>query len=257
MTIRLDRRRLLRGAAALAAFACPLCRATPARADEWGYHGEHGPKHWGKLKTEYQACSTGKMQTPINLTAPLEGAADLVARAYQPMPLKIINNGHTIQVNATPGSKATLEGASFDLLQFHFHHPSEHLLKGKSKTLEAHFVHRNEAGQLAVLGVFLQADNRPLPALEPIWAALPTEEGPERTVPGVTIDPEALFPASRRHYRYQGSLTTPPCSEGVTWVVYADPVEVSWAQVITFAKLFPVNARPVQPLNGRSLLVTG
>jgi carbonic anhydrase len=254
VTQRIDRRQLLRGAL-LTAIACPICQT--AAADEWGYQGAHGPKHWGKLKPEFQACSTGTMQTPIDLRAPLAGAGDAVKRDYKTMPLRIVNNGHTIQVNAAPGSTCTIDGERFELLQFHFHHPSEHLLSGKAKQLEAHFVHRNPAGQLAVLGVFLEPGGRPLAALEPIWAAAPSSAGPEREIAGVTIAPEQMFPASPRHFRYQGSLTTPPCSEGVTWVVYAQPVMTSRAQTTSFAKLFANNARPVQPLNRRSLLVTG
>jgi carbonic anhydrase len=256
VTDRLSRRRLLGGAVALASLAaCPLCRS--AGADEWGYRGEHGPQHWGKLKPEFQACSSGTKQTPIDLRAPATGTANTVKREYQAMPLALIHNGHTVQVNAAPGSGVTLDGARFELLQFHFHHPSEHTRSGEFATLEAHFVHRNAAGQLAVLGVFLETDGKTHAALEPIWAALPDRAGPERGVPGVTIEPERLFPAGHSHFRYDGSLTTPPCSEGVSWVIYAEPVEISRAQATRFVKLFPLNARPVQPLNGRALLIAG
>jgi carbonic anhydrase len=245
---------MLRGAL-LAAVACPLCRT--AAADEWGYDGAHAPKNWAKLSPDFKMCSTGTMQAPIDLKAPQIGAANSVTRDYKSMPLKLINNGHTIQVNATPGSTCTVDGERFELVQFHFHHPSEHLLAGKAKQLEVHFVHANAAKQLTVLGVFMEPGARALAALEPIWAAAPASAGPEREVAGVTIAPEQLFPASTRHYRYQGSLTTPPCSEGVTWVVYAEPASVSRAQVQSFARLFANNARPVQPLNRRALLVTG
>lgn len=255
MTHRIDRRRLLRGALFTAAVACPVCRG--AAADEWGYGGTIGPKNWGKLKPDYRLCSTGTMQTPINLTNAMAGAANSVKRDYKTMPLKIENNGHTIQVNATPGSTCTVDGERFELLQFHVHHPSEHLLSGKATRLEIHFVHRNAAGQLAVLGVFYEPGPSALAGLDPIWAAMPRSAGPEREISAISIAPETLFPTNPRHFRYQGSLTTPPCSEGVTWVVYAQPVTVSAAQVRAFAQLFPNNARPVQPLNRRSLLVTG
>jgi carbonic anhydrase len=256
VTDRMSRRRWLGGSLSLAAAAaCPLCR--PAAADEWGYVGEHGPANWSHLSPDNQACATGQAQAPIDLRAPATGVADSVKRDYQTMPLKLIHNGHTIQVNAAPGSGCTIEGERFELLQFHFHHPSEHLLSGEATTIEIHFVHRNLAGQLGVLGVFLDAETKPLAALEPIWAALPGNAGPERAVAGVTITPERLFPASNSHFRYQGSLTTPPCSEGVAWVVYATPVEISRAQAAKFAKLFPNNARPVQPLNRRDLLIAG
>jgi len=253
VTLLIDRRRILRGAL-LTALACPVCRT--AAADEWGYQGAHAPKNWSTLSPDFRMCSTGTMQSPIDLRTTQLGAANSVTRAYQTMPLKLINNGHTIQVNAAPGSTCTVDGERFELLQFHFHHPSEHLLAGKTKQLEVHFVHRNAAGQLAVLGVFLEPGPRPLAALDPIWAAAPGSAGPEREVAGVTIAPEQLFPTNARHFRYQGSLTTPPCSEGVTWVVYAEPAMVSRAQVQSFARLFANNARPVQKLNRRALLVT-
>jgi carbonic anhydrase len=253
VTDRIDRRRVLRGAL-LTALACPLCR--PAAAAEWGYDGAHAPKNWSKLSPEFGMCSTGTMQSPIDLRTTQLGAANSVTRAYQTMPLKLVNNGHTIEVIAAPGSSCTVDGERFELVQFHFHHPSEHLLAGKSKPLEIHFVHANAAKQLAVLGVFLEPGGQPLAALEPIWAAAPANAGPEREVPGVTITPERLFPTSARHFRYQGSLTTPPCSEGVTWVVYAEPSVVSRAQVQSFARLYAHNARPVQKLNRRALLVT-
>jgi len=257
MADRLSRRRLLGAAGATlgTALACPWC--PPAVADEWGYDGDHGPARWAKLKPEFSACASGTKQAPIDLRAPANGTADAVKRAYPPIPLTIVNNGHTIQVNVAPnaGCRITLDGARYDLQQFHFHHPSEHLLSGEASTLEAHFVHRSASGKFAVLGVFYEVGSKPLAALEPIWAALPAEEGPERTVSGVTIAPAKLFPASQTHFRYDGSLTTPPCTEGLSWAVYAQRVEISRGQGEAFAKLFPHNARPVQPLNGRPLMI--
>ena len=258
MTDRISRRRLLRATAAVsAALTCPFCR--PAAAEEWGYHGEHGPAGWGKLKPEFAACSSGTKQTPIDLRAPATGTADTVKRAYKPIPLRIVNNGHTIQVIAAPdsGCSVTIDGERYDLVQFHFHHPSEHLLSGEASTLEAHFVHRSAAGKFGVLGVFLDVDTKPLAALEPIWSAMPMQEDPERTVAGVMVAPEKIFPESHSHFRYEGSLTTPPCSEGLSWVVYGERVEISRAQGQKFAKLFPLNARPLQPLNGRTVMIAG
>ena len=150
------------------------------------------------------------------------------------------------------GSRTIINGQAFDLLQFHFHHPSEHLLSGKSFDLELHFVHRSEKGRLAVLGVFIQpgAENA---ALAPIWAAMPKEAGDERDT-GATIAPADMLPVGRGFFRYQGSLTTPPCSEGVLCTVFKEPIEASPAQIRQFAELFPVNARPPMPLNQRFLL---
>jgi len=176
-----------------------------------------------------------------------------VGIAYQKMPLTIVHNGHTIQVNTPPGSKLEINGATYELLQFHFHHPSEHLLSGKAFDMELHFVHKAANGALAVVGVFIQPG--PVNAgLAPIWAAMPTSETSAKSVAGVTIDPSALLPKARGYFRYMGSLTTPPCSEGLTWTVFRSPIQASPEQIRQFAALFPLNARPVQSINRRFLL---
>jgi carbonic anhydrase len=168
--------------------------------------------------------------------------------------MKILNNGHTIQVNVAPGSTAIVNGQRYDLLQFHFHHPSEHLLSGKAQDLEVHFVHKAASGALAVIGVFITpgAANATLQA---VFDAMPAKEGPE-VATSATIDPDQLL-SSGPYYRYMGSLTTPPCSEGLTWSVFEKPITASKDQILAFAKLFANNARPVQPLNNRFLLEVG
>lgn len=249
----LARRSLFRLAAATA--ACPLCSAV--RADDhpphWSYEGATGPAKWGQLSPDFRTCAIGTEQTPIDLTAAIQARSGPVAISYQKMPLRVINNGHTIQVNASPGSKLQINGTTYELLQFHFHHPSEHLLAGKTFDLECHFVHKSTAGALAVVGVFIKpgAAN---PSLVPIWQAMPDEERPEKFVADVTIDTDGLVPTDHAYFRYMGSLTTPPCSEGLTWTVFRSPVEASAEQIRRFAALFPMNARPPQPLNRRFLL---
>ncbi|MEJ0016171.1 MAG: carbonic anhydrase [Acetobacteraceae bacterium] len=241
---------------ATAAVACPVCAAAfGAETAHWGYEGGGGPAKWGDLSADFRACSAGVEQTPIDLVHPVRAELGSVTVAYQKMPLKIVNNGHTIQVKATPGSRLQINETAYELLQFHFHHPSEHLLAGKAFDLECHFVHRSAAGAFAVLGVFVQpgAANA---ALTPIWQAMPAKETPEQTVPGVTVDASALLPKDRHYFRYMGSLTTPPCSEGLTWTVFRDPVTASVEQIRAFAALFPMNARPSQPLNRRFLLTS-
>jgi carbonic anhydrase len=168
------------------------------------------------------------------------------------MKLRVVNNGHTIQVNADPGSSCVIGGTSYVLQQFHFHHPSEHLLSGKPFDIECHFVHRSAAGDIAVIGVFMRPGetNR---ALQPIWDAMPRQEGPERDA-GTTYDPGALLPANPGYYRYTGSLTTPPCSQGIVWTVLQQPIEASPEQIRQFAALYKNNARPVQGHNRRYLL---
>jgi carbonic anhydrase len=267
----LARRSLLRLAA-----ACPLCAATAAltttaattaRADSmpphgahdaphWGYEGATGPARWSELSADFRTCALGQDQTPVDLHAGIMARPGSVSFNYQAMPLKVTNNGHTIQVNVPSGNRMMLGADDYQLLQFHFHHPSEHLLEGKGFDLECHFVHRTGNGALAVVGVFIRpgAENA---ALAPIWQAMPDKESPEIAVPGITVDTAALLPKDRFYYRYMGSLTTPPCTEGITWTVFRAPVEASPEQIRRFAALFPDNARPVQPLHRRFLLEAG
>lgn len=254
MSLSLSRRGLFR---LTAAAACPLCAAAEAAeqgaAPHWEYEGAHGPAKWGELSADFKTCSLGVEQTPIDLKSAIKAQTGPVNIGWQKMPLTIWNNGHTIQVNTPAGSKMDIGGTTYEMLQFHFHHPSEHLLAGKSFDLEAHFVHKSASGALAVVGVFIQpgAAN---PALTPIWAAMPAKEGPATPVAGVTIEPAKLLPKEKGYYRYMGSLTTPPCSEGLTWTVYKSPITASPEQIRAFAALFPINARPVMPLGRRFLL---
>ncbi len=245
------------------AAVCPLCAATAVRAQtaphgahdapHWGYEGAAGPEKWGELSADFRTCSLGTQQTPVDLLAGITAQTGPVAFGYQAMPLAVLNNGHTIQVNAPSGSHVMLGDTRYELLQFHFHHPSEHLLAGKGFEMECHFVHRAANGALAVVGVFIRpgAANA---ALAPIWQAMPDKEAPATAVPGVMVDTAALLPGDRVYFRYMGSLTTPPCTEGITWTVFRAPVEASPEQIRRFAALFPLNARPVQPLNRRFLL---
>jgi len=219
----------------------------------WGYGGDDGPAHWGELSTEYQACQLGTHQSPIDLDGAIAANLPPLRLDYRETPLRILNNGHTIQVNYEPGSTLTIGDQTFELVQFHFHHPSEHQVHGKPAEMELHLVHRNAAGALAVLGVLLTVGSENA-ALQPIFAAMPDRPGPEQTVAGVTLNAQALLPRNLASYRYFGSLTTPPCSEGVSWIVLQQPVTVSSAQIRQFADLFPSNARPVNALNQRFLL---
>ncbi len=257
----IDRRTLLRSA-----LACACCLkagaslaaagahggADPKAAAHWSYEGEAGPQNWGDLQADFKVCKLGVEQTPIDLSGGIKGDAGSVEFDYKPLPLRIVNNGHTIQVNADAGCSCVIGGTRYELQQFHFHHPSEHLLAGKGFDLEAHFVHKSSAGALAVVGVFIRpgAANA---ALQAIFDEMPKTEGPELKSGGA-IDPAALLPKAGGYFRYIGSLTTPPCSEGLTWTVYREPVEASVEQIRQFAALFPNNARPVQRRNQRFLI---
>lgn len=243
--------------------ACPICTslASPAaRAADakphWSYGGATGPDAWGGLDPAYGVCGAGTQQSPIDLAMAVKADLAPVAVQWNPVRLTaVVNNGHTIQVGTPGGGHITLDGSRYDLLQFHFHHMSEHTLAGKQFPLEVHFVHQAAGGDgLAVIGVFF-ADGAENATLAPIWQAMPGRKGVAST--GATIDPAALLPASRTAFRYAGSLTTPPCSEIVSWTVFAEPLTASAGQVAAFAKLFPNNFRPVQPRNRRFLLSSG
>lgn len=257
----LDRRNFLRTAtlscvcclgARIAGASEPAHAAGAQAAPHWSYAGETGAERWGDLQPDFKVCKLGLEQTPIDLTDAMKGDAAAVALDYKPLALRVVNNGHTIQVNADAGSSCMIGATKYDLLQFHFHHPSEHLLAGKPFDLECHFVHKSAAGDLAVVGVFFKpgASNA---ALKMIFDAMPTAQGPERRATG-SIDTAALLPKSNSYFRYMGSLTTPPCSEGLTWTVFREPIEASSDQIRQFAQLFPNNARPVQSRNRRFLI---
>ena len=177
----------------------------------WDYEGEMGPENWGK---EFPTCGKGKSQSPLNIKGPFEKVRFNVVPDYKPGPLKIVNNGHTIQVNVSPGSKIRIDGKAFDLLQFHFHRPSEEHINGKPSAMVIHYVHKNDSGELAVLGVLLQEGNEN-PGIKTLWSHAPSKEGPEVAPDNVAFNPANLLPREMEFYHYDGSLTTPPCTEKV------------------------------------------
>ena len=216
-------------------------------AVHWGYEGAMGPDRWGD---EFPTCAKGKSQSPLNIKGPFEKAQFGVAPDYKPGQLKIVNNGHTIQVNVPPGSKLRIDSKPFELLQFHFHRPSEELIDGKPAAMVVHFVHKNDAGRLAVLGVLLKEGNEN-PGIKTLWANAPLTEGPEVQPEGVMFNPANLLPREYEFYSYEGSLTTPPCNEGVRFFILKSQVNIAKEQVEQFP--FKKNARPVQPQNGRAI----
>ena len=220
-------------------------------AHEWDYDGATtGPEAWGGIKSDYSSCKLGQAQSPIDIRATSKEKLPAIAFDYKASPLKLIDNGHTVQVNYAAGSGITVAGSHYDLLQFHFHTPSEERIQGKSYPLVAHMVHKNAEGKLAVVAL-LFTPGKENPLLTTIWGKLPTEKGKEVRVDGTTVDLAAALPASRGYYQFAGSLTTPPCSENVSWYVLKTPVEMSAAQIAQFHGVYQHNARPVQPLNGR------
>ncbi len=188
-----------------------------------------------------------KQQSPIDIVHPIQAKLGDLALAYQPTPLRILNDGLTVQVNHAPGSRMTINGRAYEVVQFHFHTPAEHTIGGRAYPLELHIVHQDAAGELAVLGVFFEPGGAN-EALEPIWAALPPGITAEATIPGVSVDLRGLLPVSMVYFEYVGSRTMPPYTDDVRWLVLREPVSVSAEQIARFRQVFPMNARPVQPL---------
>ncbi|KPF94449.1 carbonate dehydratase [Rhodopseudomonas sp. AAP120] len=249
----MDRRAILKAFAGLA--LCPLCATAGVAAEgahHWGYEGDSGPAKWGELDSANQICSIGVQQSPIDIGVTVSANLYPIETEWTGKVDTIVNNGHTIQVNVADDSKLKLGGVTFKLVQFHFHHPSEHLIDGKNFPMEVHFVHRAESGTLGVLGVLMQ-QGKANPTFAKIVATMPQSEGPAVKA-DAAIDPNALLPEKRAYYRYEGSLTTPPCSEVVDWMVLANPITVAEEDIATFAKLYPMNARPPQKDNRRFVL---
>jgi carbonic anhydrase len=232
--------------------ACPIC-AGLARAEgagHWSYeHGDAG--QWGSLDQTYKACSIGSQQSPVDLKEPLPAEVGPLHIDWSPETYMILNNGHTIQANVTNRDKVKLGDTVYELKQFHFHHPSEHAVNGERHAMEIHFVHAHPSGNLAVVGVFVTPGARNAEFAE-IIAAAPANEGEQNL--GAPIDPNRLLPENRIRFRYEGSLTTPPCSEVVDWNVFEHPIEAAEADIARFKAIFPMNARPIQTTGRRFLL---
>jgi carbonic anhydrase len=220
-------------------------------APHWGYSGEHGPQKWGEMEAGFAACKLGKEQSPIDIRNATKSALPALDFQYTNSGAEVVNNGHTIQVNLAEGGVLNLDGVPYKLVQFHFHAPSEDRIGGKAYAMEAHLVHQNAEKQLAVVAVML-TEGSANAALGAVFANLPATEGSRKSL-GAGFNAATLLPAERGYFKYVGSLTTPPCSEGVRWQVLKQPVEVSKDQIAAFRKLYSMNARPVQPLNERTV----
>jgi carbonic anhydrase len=220
----------------------------------WSYEGANGPEHWARVKPEFNICAIGKRQSPVHIqeSGTLQGPAEPLQFDYRPTGGSVVNNGHTIQVDLEPGNTLSVRGTSYELLQFHFHHPSEERVNHRGFAMVAHLVHRSHEGQLAVVAVLIDpgAANG---LIHKVWTHMPLDSGDRVPLPAGLIDLRELLPADQRYYQFMGSLTTPPCTEGVLWNVLKSPVTVSREQLKLFSQIFPNNARPVQALNGRAV----
>lgn len=229
----------------------PSAAASHAEGGHWAYDGRNGPQAWGRLAPEYTRCASGSRQSPIDIRDGLSLDLDPVQFDYHAGPFQVVDNGHTVQVEVAPGSSIVVAGKRYELKQFHFHRPSEERIDGRRFDMGLHLVHRDAEGRLAVVAVLLDRGDA-LPALQTVWNHLPLEKHEPATV-DVPLDPAQLLPVDRRYFTYIGSLTTPPCTEGVRWVVLQQPVGLSPRQIDVFARLYPMNARPTQATAGRMI----
>ena len=218
----------------------------------WDYKGAHeGPARWAELDPAFETCAQGGRQSPIDISNAVKTELPSLNFEYVKTEASIVNNGHTVQVNVPAGSQFKVGDQTYGLLQFHFHTPSEETINGKHTAMVGHFVHKNAAGQLGVVAVLMQPG--PMPkneAYAPIFDHLP-RPNEKITVEGMELDLAAMLPADKGYYSFEGSLTTPPCSESVNWMVLKRPIALGSGQIKAFRRLFNANARPVQPLNGR------
>ncbi len=218
----------------------------------WAYDGENGPQNWGKLKSDFNVCAIGKRQSPINIeeSMTLQGPAEPLGFNYTASSGTVVNNGHTIQVDLYGDNTLTVRGSVYKLVQFHFHTPSEEQVNYRNYAMVAHLVHKNNEGQLAVVAVLLDPGVANA-LINKVWTYMPLDTSDRVRLPGGIIDMNELLPKDQRYYQFIGSLTTPPCTEGVLWMVMKTPTQLSREQIRLFQQLFPNNARPVQAVNGR------
>ena len=242
-----------RAVAVLGFLALSASGAFAAEGAHWGYTGDEGPEKWAELDPAFAICASGRHQSPINLTGFVDADLPALKLAYAPGGTEIVNNGHAIQVNYAAGSTLTVDGIPFTLQQFHFHTPSENHIVGRSFPMEAHFVHADAEGNLAVLAVMFEDRATNIP-LDELWKFMPRNAGGKAPLGG-PFDASTLLPSSLDYYRFSGSLTTPPCSEGVRWLVLKEPASISSIQVEKLAGVLGhSNNRPIQPLNARTVI---
>ncbi|MEO8123021.1 MAG: carbonic anhydrase family protein [Burkholderiales bacterium] len=241
----------LRAAAPAPHLEVPARRHAAGDVAHWGYEGAGGPEHWAELKPEFAACARGSRQSPIDIRDGIKVDLEPVAFDYRAIGFRVIDTGRTVQVDVDPGNTIEVLGRRYELQQFHFHNPSEERIEGRQFAMVAHLVHKSADGRLAVVAVLLEPGSANA-IVQAAWNNLPLEKG-EPVVARGNLQLAALLPEDRAYYTYMGSLTTPPCSEGVLWMVMRQPVTVSADQIAIFARLYPMNARPVQQVAGRRI----
>ena len=234
-----------------AAAAAAAIAATPKRGTVWSYEGETGPANWSKINVDWAKCGTGNRQSPIDLRDGIKVNLEQISFDYHPSSFSEINNGHTIQVTVGGGNFITVGNTVYELQEFHFHRPSEEKINGKGTEMVIHLVHKSAEGKIAIIAVLLER-GQPHRLMQTIWDNLPLEKF-DTVSPSIVIDPTDALPERRDYFTYMGSLTEPPCTEGVLWMVFKQPMQASPAQMALFSRLYPLNARPVQSTAGRMI----
>lgn len=239
-------------AAAKAKKAAAVAAATPPPqriSNVWSYEGENGPAYWGKINPAWAKCGDGNRQSPIDIRDGMKVELEQITFDYHPSSFNVTDNGKTVQVMVGGGNFITVNNRMYELIQFHFHRPSEERINGKGYEMVVHLVHKDGEGRIAMLALLLER-GKPQPVIQTVWNNLPLEKL-ETLAPSTVLDPMELLPARRDYFTFMGSMTTPPCQEGVLWLVMKEPVQASPAQMALFSRLYPLNARPVQPSSGR------
>ncbi|MCH9813503.1 MAG: carbonic anhydrase family protein [Epsilonproteobacteria bacterium] len=219
----------------------------------WSYGGTEGPEFWGKLSEKYSMCTQGQNQSPVNITDLTEADMETLKLDYSALAKDFVNNGHTVQVNFPQGSTLTIDEKEFTLKQFHFHTPSENHINGKSYPMEAHLVHANQTGALAVIAIML-TEGKENPFFKTLVANLPQQAKEHKDISKTQLNAIDMLPKDKDYYRFSGSLTTPPCSEGVRWIVLKNAVEISKESLAAFSNVMGKNNRPIQAINAREIL---
>lgn len=215
----------------------------------WSYEGENGPANWGKINPAWTKCGNGNRQSPIDIRDGMKVDLEQITFDYHPSSFNVTDNGHTVQVMVGNGNYITVGNRTYELVQFHFHRPSEERINGKGFEMVMHLVHKDGEGRIAMLALLLER-GKPQPVIQTVWNNLPLEKF-DTAAPSITLDPMDLIPARRDYFTFMGSMSTPPCEENVLWLVMKEPVQASPAQMALFSRLYPLNARPTQPSNGR------
>lgn len=223
---------------------------TQITPQEWSYEGDLGPEAWGDLKPEYALCKTGTQQSPVDLIYKKPRTDRPINVNYQETSVRVIDDGHTVQIHFDEGNSVEIEGVTYALTHARFHTSSEHTISGVRLPMEIQLVHQTPSGEMAILSTFL-IEGPSHPVIESLWQNVPIQKGVEKEL-SFKINPSDLIPTTRTYYNYTGSLTQPPCTEGVNWNVFNTPITLSKEQILTFRKLYPNNSRPLQPLNERS-----